>query len=154
MPQVYLDSSNSTRSTLGVLTIVDFEIKLMHHPTQTPVHVVLAMLVRPDANPAGRELKKFHPDLIRARTFIRDTQEPFIGERNHLYMSDNMKHVFTRAVQLAEEPGSKDPKVRTDQLLRAIIEEQDPDVEALFKELRINQWMLNAALKNTSGSES
>jgi ATP-dependent Clp protease ATP-binding subunit ClpA len=154
MPQAYLDSSNSTRSTLDVLTIVDFEIKLLHHATQALVHIVLALLVRPDANPAGRELKKFHPDLIRARTFIRNTQESFIGERNHLYMSDSMKHVFTRALQLAEEPGSKDPKVRTDQLLRAIIEEQDPEVEELFKELRINQWMLNAALKKVSGSES
>jgi ATP-dependent Clp protease ATP-binding subunit ClpA len=154
MPQAYLDSSNSTRSTLDVFTIVDFEIKLMHHATQVPVHIILALLVRPDANPAGRELKKFRPDLIRARSFIRNTQEPFVGERNHLYMSDSMKHVFTRAVQLADESGSKDPKVRTDQLLRAIIEEQDTDVEELFTELRINQWMLDVALKKVPGLES
>lgn len=154
MAQAYLDTSNSTSSTVAVLDIVDLEIKLLHHGTQTPAHIILAFLVRPDVNPAGRELAKYEPDLDRARQFIRNIQEPYIGERNHLYMSNNMKHVFTRAVKLAAESGGRHPEVRTGQLLRAIIEEQDPDTEKLFEVLGINQWKLLAALKNESGSDS
>jgi len=153
--KVFLDLNNSTRSVDEVLKLTILESsELMHHATQTPAHVVLAFMVRPDVNPAGRELKKQGGNLERARTLVRSTQEPFVGKRDHLYFSRNLEHVFERALNLArEEATGRTFKVRTDQLLRAIIEEQDPDTEKLFRELGINQWVVQAALKRTSGSE-
>lgn len=149
--KVYLDSTNSTRSVDELLDITGLETKnLLHHATQTPLHVVLAFIVRPNANPAGRELRKQcgNLDLERARAFVRNTQEPFVGSRDHLYFSRNMEHVFECALTLAgEEATGRTFKVRTDQLLRVIIEEQDPDTEKFFLAFGIDQWVVQKALK-------
>jgi len=154
MVQVQLDRSNATKATLDIMTIVDLEMKLLRHNTQTPSHIILAFLVRPGVSPAGRTLKSYNPSLGRAREFLKITQAPSIGTPAVIYLSDSMKKVFVRALELArQESTSVPPLVRTDQLLRAIIDEQDDDAQELFDTLGINPLALKASLSRLLESD-
>jgi len=154
MVQVQLDRSNATKATLDIMTIVDLEMKLLRHNTQTPAHIILAFLVRPGVSPASRALKSYNPNLGRAREYVKIAQLPSISAPVVVYLSESMKSVFTRALELAkQESTSVRPLVRTDQLLRAIIDEQDDDAQKLFHTLGINPLALKASLSRLSESD-
>ncbi|CAN5399894.1 hypothetical protein BH10PAT4_BH10PAT4_4130 [soil metagenome] len=145
---IFLDRTNSTPQVNEVLTLVDFEMKLLRHNTQTPAHVVLALLVRADANPASRLLAQYTTDLVTARKFVRAAQEPQTAEIALVYFSDSMKNVFERALIIARQSEVPNQPVRSTHLLQAIIEELDPETDKLFNKLGVYPWHLYRDLKN------
>ena len=140
-----LDDSNCTASTLAVLDIAKLENELLHHEQKSPVHLLLAFMVRPNANPAGRILAQQNINLTSARELVKPMYDPYIGPVVHY--TPSLVRVYKTVQHLARESGGLRPLVRTDQLLRVIIEEQDPNAEKLFKALGINQWHLQKELK-------
>jgi hypothetical protein len=147
-----LDHSNSTTSTLAVLAIANLENKLLHHEQQSPVHVLLAFMVRPNANPAGRILAQKNFDVTRARELVRPMYEPYVGPVVHY--TPSLVRVYKNVQHSDQESGGLRSLVRTDQLLRAIIDEQDPNAEKLFVALGINQWLVQKELKGLSVTEN
>jgi len=150
---IVLDRTNSTPQLNEVLTLVDFEMKLLCHNTQTPAHIILALMVRPDANPASRLLKQHTTDLTAAREFMRSTREPHLGRITVVHFSDYMKNVFERALSLAHQQEVPNQPVRSTHLLQAIIEQLDPETDELFNKIGVYQWYLYRELKSHAASD-
>lgn len=140
---------NATSQVLDLMRIVDIEMKrMLRHQVQGPVHVVLAYMVRPGLG-AGKVLAAYnHSSSDSARSFIKSMYLIHIDEVQVIYFTQNMKNVFKRSLEIAlRESSSSPPLVRTDQLLRAILMEQDSNTEKLFLALGIDRERVYNELK-------
>ncbi len=149
----HLTTTNATGQTLAVMDVAALEVKLLVHRVKSPAHVVLAFILRPQADYAGKTLADFSPDLQKAREEVRKMYEPRKGELAVIGFTRPLTESMQLALRIAREEGGPSAKVRTDHLLHAIIDQQDPDVEQLFDTLGINHWQVQAALKQRTGVE-
>ncbi|MFY9228471.1 MAG: Clp protease N-terminal domain-containing protein [Candidatus Microsaccharimonas sp.] len=149
----HLTTLNATAQTLAAMDVAVLEVKLLVHRVLSPAHVVLAFILRPQADYAGKTLADFSPDLEKAREEVRKMYEPRKGELAVIGYTRPLTESIQLALKIAREESGPSAKVRTDHFLRAIIEQQDPDVEQLFDTLGINHWQVQAALKQRNGVE-
>lgn len=150
------DSTKVTEQLSAVLDIALLEVNLVHHEFLRPIHFILAFLVRP-VNPAGRVLKKHNPaadspDMMKiARAFVSRMEEPYIRPKDGVTIfSQAVNAVIDQMYQITEEERGSTALALTEDLLRAIINSQDEQVESLFERLGINQWQVLAELKRDS----
>lgn len=149
----HFTTQNATGQTLAVMDLAALEVKLLGHRVKSPAHVVLAFILRPQANYAGKTLADFSPDLEKAREEVRKMYERRKGELAVIGFTRPLTESMQLALKIAREESGPHAKVRTDHLLHAIIDQQDPDVEQLFDTLGINRWQVQAALKRRNGAE-
>lgn len=143
----HLDRTNSTDQVVSVLTIVTFETQLLLQDTQAPLHFLLALMVRPDANAASRLLARYTTDIAKARRYVKGLQAPHEGEIAVMYLTASMRRVYDRALEIANHSDTPTSVVRTIDVLQAIIEESDPVTDTLFTKLGVYKWDLYRALK-------
>ncbi|MFZ3009644.1 MAG: Clp protease N-terminal domain-containing protein [Candidatus Microsaccharimonas sp.] len=149
----HLTPLNATSQTLAAMDVAALEVKLLVHRVKGPAHVVLAFMLRPQADYVGKTLADFSPDLEKAREEVGKMYEPRKGELAVIGYTRPLTESIQLALKIAREESGPNAKVRTDHLLHAIIDQQDPDVEQLFDSLGINHWQVQAALKRRTGSE-
>jgi len=150
----HLDSTKATAQTLAVMDLAALEVKLLGHRVQSPAHIVLAFILRPQADYAGKTLADFSPDLEKAREEVRKMYQPTKKLVEVIGFTRPLTESMQLALKIAREESGPRAKVRTDHLLHAIIDQQDPDVEQLFDTLGINHWQVQAALKRRNGVEA
>ncbi|MDB5180052.1 MAG: hypothetical protein JWN12_684 [Candidatus Saccharibacteria bacterium] len=151
---MYLTEANATPETLRVIDLATLEVKLQSQASMEVAHIVVAYAVRPDANGASRVLAQQAGPVDRARTALKELYPSYEGRREQTIIpfGRSVNAAFDRAVAIAyEEDGARSP-VRSVHLLRAIIEEQDPGAERIFRAFDVNRWAVQVLLKKTPGN--
>jgi len=149
----HLDRTNATEQVTSVLTLAPLEMQVLQHTTQAPAHVVLAFMIRPDANAASRLLARYTTEVAKARTYVKTIQALHVGEIAVMYLSASMRRVYESALEIANQIDTTTSVVRTIDLLQAIIQEDDSSTDTLFNKLGVNKWDLYNDLKGHAASD-
>jgi ATP-dependent Clp protease ATP-binding subunit ClpA len=143
-----------TEQTEQTMVTLDLLMKqTFRHHVQGPVHVLMALIAKGNANAAGRLLRAHGVDPAKAKDLVVPMYEVFQEPAEVLLFTPDMKLVVSTATRLAAESGDPLQRVTTTQLLRAIIEVQDPNSVKLLDELGVHPWKLLAALKGATEHE-
>ena len=143
---------NATPQVLDLMQIVNIELGLLGQNTQTPAHVVLSYMVKPTVG-AARILAQYNPSSVnQARETLRDMHGKVEGPIHVQYFTDSMKRIFKDAQVLAfQDTRPAVVKVTTDHLLRAILQQHDPNTIKFLAALNVNPKQVYDALKKFDG---
>ena len=143
-----LDSANATPETLKVMDHAVIEAKRQGHAMVGLGHILTSIMIRPQASSAGRVLARQEASTDAVRRIVKGMYMPYVGKEQTITPYDHpTRDAISRAITIAHYEGDVHTLVRPEHLLRGLIEEADAETERLFEAVGINQWKVQAELK-------